>query len=61
MAYHRQGHEKEAPDWLTGAVRNMEKEPNLGRKVRAQWHRLRREAEATLGWRVLPPEKREKE
>jgi tetratricopeptide (TPR) repeat protein len=55
MAYHRQGSEKQAHDWLARAVRSMEKEVNPNWELQVQWHYLRREAEATLGWRV-PPE-----
>jgi tetratricopeptide (TPR) repeat protein len=56
MAYHRLGKEKEARDWLTRAVRQIEQEEKErpGFEARTQWHYLRQEAEATLGWRVPP-------
>jgi tetratricopeptide (TPR) repeat protein len=56
MAYHRLGKEKEARDWLTRAVRQIEQEEKKrpGFEAWIQWHYLRQEAEATLGWRVPP-------
>ena len=54
MAHHRLGQDKEARDWLTKAVRQIEaseKENAYGFEQRVEWHYLRQEAETTLGWR----------
>ncbi len=58
MAYHRLGKEKEARDLLAKAVRQIEREARNqpAWHIQIQWHYLRREAEATLGWRVPPEE-----
>jgi tetratricopeptide (TPR) repeat protein len=56
MAHHRLNNRKEARDWLTRAVRQIEatrKARKPGRLQQVEWDYLRREAEATLGW-VVP-------
>jgi serine/threonine protein kinase len=55
MAHCRLGNQPESRDWLMRAVRQIEaaeKAGNPGWEKRLQWHLLRAEAEATLGWRV---------
>jgi tetratricopeptide (TPR) repeat protein len=58
MSHHLLGNRKEARDWLTRAVRQIEQKRQKekpGWLERVEWNYLRQEAEATLGWVVPPP------